>query len=311
MQQEEGPSARLEGALAAAGWEPPSCVRGVLERLSGCERLLLPESRQRVRFVHVSDTHGHHREVIIPRGDVLLHTGDLIGNYCQDANLAPLYEDVVLWLRELSERFDKVIVIGGNHDTPLEAAALRVLSALTKNCHYLNGEGDSGCGMIEHRGLRIWGCPISVSRAEAFGVRYVSDAFERTAEARRAVWSERLPDGVDVLLTHVPPAGILAGEGVGCVQLSRRLMAMERPPRVHCFGHDHSFLGCECDMDQRTAYLNGAQLDLLRCEKRLGLRLGGCALVFDLEARSDRNELPVSPRSSRVDLVADAGLGLL
>ena len=44
--------------------------------------VMLPESQPRVRFVHVSDTHHHHRDVTnVPDGDVLIHTGDLVGNY--------------------------------------------------------------------------------------------------------------------------------------------------------------------------------------------------------------------------------------
>lgn len=289
------PQARLIDTLARAGLVScPKVIAGLLERLTCCEGLLLPESPQRVRFVHVSDTHGLHRRVHVPEGDVLVHTGDLTGNYATDANLLPHLRDVVAWLAELAQRFSRVILIAGNHDTLLDDRggshqldeARRVLEALPSNCIYLDGE--SGNGMVEYRGLHIWGCPVTVSRLETLSKRYVSNAFERTFDVRQRVW-DRIPEGLDVLLTHAPPAGVLSRDGVGCSALLARLRAMRRPPRLHCFGHDHTGIGVDLETAPGlTGFLNAGQLDVLWAEDYVGQKLGGCALIFDLrEKRSE------------------------
>ena len=51
-----------------------------------------------------------------------------------------------------------------------------------------------------------------------------------------------IPDNVDVLITHTPPAGILDrsrhGRQLGCPHLADRVS--ELAPAVHCFGHVHA-----------------------------------------------------------------------
>jgi Icc-related predicted phosphoesterase len=54
-----------------------------------------------------------------------------------------------------------------------------------------------------------------------------------------------LPEGLDILITHGPPAGILdrhfrTGEALGDTDLMHKLRSMKNPPKVHLFGHIHS-----------------------------------------------------------------------
>ncbi|KAK5304890.1 hypothetical protein LTR99_003956 [Exophiala xenobiotica] len=74
-------------------------------------------------------------------------------------------------------------------------------------------------------------------------------------------------NGVDVMLTHGPPMGILdqtmrEGESVGCEHLRR---AVERcRPRMHCFGHIHEAWGAcrkrwDDDVDESTTTSNNNQ----------------------------------------------------
>ena len=62
----------------------------------------------------------------------------------------------------------------------------------------------------------------------------------------KQVWS-KIPDDVDVLITHGPPAGILDktfdGIRVGCPQLLQRIKQVKR--RLHVFGHIHEGYGRE------------------------------------------------------------------
>jgi predicted phosphodiesterase len=65
-----------------------------------------------MKLVLISDTHGSHRDVLLPRGDVLIHAGDL----CDSLN-NNLYqqrrqvEDVDSWFGQ--HQFKKVICIAG------------------------------------------------------------------------------------------------------------------------------------------------------------------------------------------------------
>lgn len=89
-----------------------------------------------VRFVFISDTHGRHREVShLPRGDVLVHAGDL-----SNSGKTETFEDVGDYFREFlggnrtqqessygsmppeqnSPAFRKVVCIAGNHDLTLD-----------------------------------------------------------------------------------------------------------------------------------------------------------------------------------------------
>ncbi len=62
--------------------------------------------------------------------------------------------------------------------------------------------------------------------------------------AIRERW-DLIPDGLDVLITHGPPAHIgdrlLSGEHVGCEDL--RQVVRQRRPRLHVFGHIHEGYG--------------------------------------------------------------------
>lgn len=65
--------------------------------------------------------------------------------------------------------------------------------------------------------------------------------------------------GVDVVMTHGPPMGVLdvvrSGEHVGCEHLIR---AMRRcKPQLHCFGHIHEGWGA-----QRVEWTDSAELDV-------------------------------------------------
>lgn len=63
---------------------------------------------------------------------------------------------------------------------------------------------------------------------------------------RERLW-EKIPDGgVDILLTHTPPKGVLSDSVNGCEHLSRRIREMVHPPRFHLFGHEHRFKDVHC-----------------------------------------------------------------
>ena len=69
-----------------------------------------------------------------------------------------------------------------------------------------------------------------------------------------------IPDGVDVLITHAPPYGILDQDGsihYGSYELLSRVTAVR--PRIHLFGHIHKANGLE--ERGETVFSNAAMMD--------------------------------------------------
>lgn len=171
-----------------------------------------------MRIVCISDTHSRLRQLEIPDGDLLIHAGDLTSR----GNRQEL-EDAMAWMRALPHPHK--VLIAGNHDwifqrKPQEAREL------VQGVYYLE---DSECQVD---GLRIWGSP--------WQPWFYNWAFNlhRGAEIQRK-W-DLIPQGIDLLVTHGPPHGILdevEGAHVGCEALASTVARIS--PRLHVFGHIH------------------------------------------------------------------------
>jgi Icc-related predicted phosphoesterase len=178
-----------------------------------------------LRIVIISDTHGFHDVVKIPDGDVLIHAGD----GCSRGTL----EEAEAWLDALRRLpHAHKLVIAGNHDRCFETDP-QAARSLTHGLTYLQ---DSD---VTIAGLRFWGAPWQPwFLSWAFNLQRGSEIAEKWA---------LIPDDIDVLITHGPPAGILDetwdGRPVGCEDL---LQTVERiTPRLHVFGHIHEGYGAQ------------------------------------------------------------------
>ncbi len=172
-----------------------------------------------VRIVAIADTHTFHDELVVPPGDLLVHAGDL----CRGGELDEL-EATLRWMR--AQPHPHKLLVAGNHDWPFvhEPAAAR---ALLGEVVYLQDQGATVAG------LRVWGSPWQPA--------YNDWAFNLPrGEALAARWA-LIPAGLDLLVTHGPPAGIGDGSGMkvraGCADLRARVA--EVAPLVHLFGHIH------------------------------------------------------------------------
>lgn len=173
----------------------------------------------------LSDTHSLHAELSIPPVDLLIHTGDFTRRGSRKECLTFLDWFAV---QPAKQR----VLIAGNHDfwAAEEPNSFRQ-EASQRNIHYLENEE------ITLLGLRIWGSPVTpYFRGLAFN--------EHRGAPIRAYW-DRIPTGLDLLLTHGPPHGILDrtfwGMNVGCEEL--RTIVLERAPHFHIFGHIHEDTG--------------------------------------------------------------------
>jgi Icc-related predicted phosphoesterase len=137
-----------------------------------------------------------------------------------------MYYDFNDWLAELPHRYE--VVIPGNHDFLMEDENER---DIITNATLLV---DSG---IEIEGLRIWGSPMTPLCGGAFGMPNAKD--------RSKHWA-RMPQALDILITHNPPYGILdiapgSQQHLGCAELLEAVELVE--PRLHVFGHVHGARG--------------------------------------------------------------------
>ena len=62
-----------------------------------------------MKFIAISDTHGKHRGLKLPKGDAIIHAGD----FCHYGSESDLH-DFLDWYKNLDVELK--ILIGGNHD---------------------------------------------------------------------------------------------------------------------------------------------------------------------------------------------------
>ncbi|OGW72654.1 MAG: hypothetical protein A2Y02_02905 [Omnitrophica bacterium GWA2_52_12] len=175
-----------------------------------------------MKIVCISDTHEKHRQLKLPKGDVLIHAGDFTWVGKEKPTL-----DFLDWFE--SQPFKHKILVSGNHDFYFEHG--RNLEQLKgRSFHYLfNSELVLGK-------IRIWGSP--------FTPEFMNWAFMGTPSTLKPVW-DKIPMGLDILITHGPPFRILDrtrdGLSVGCPLLLEAIKMAK--PRFHVFGHIHEGYG--------------------------------------------------------------------
>ena len=238
-----------------------------------------------VRIVHISDTHNFHRYVRLPEGDLLLHTGDIVGNYGgkYGIDLIQQFDDFLRWIaHEACPKYEQIVLLAGNHDTFLDPvkqpdqhvqsmAILKEFLAEHRNVSYLDKSS------VVYRGLEIYGTPTTICRVEAHKRNMLSNGFERTVTERFQDW-ESIPE-CDILLTHLPPSGLgLSSAEDSCPMLTNAVYRESRRlPRLHAFGHIHSQFGV-AEHEATTILSNGSQERILRAD----LYGGGAPIVLDL-----------------------------
>jgi hypothetical protein len=208
-----------------------------------------------MRIVLISDTHGHHRELVVPPGDLLIHAGDFTLNSKPPFIVA----DFNAWLGSLPHRHK--VVIPGNHEFILEEPRNR--GEITNAILLV----DSG---VEIEGLKIWGSPTTPLYGGAFG--------KSKPEDRKKHWAQ-IPEDTDILITHTPPFAIRDHGGSedrreGCPQLFETVFRVY--PRVHAFGHIHAGYGTLRTSD--TLFVNASLMgeDGSLSRKPIVIDVGNC-----------------------------------
>lgn len=198
-----------------------------------------PKSRDSLTIVCIGDTHGLHQELLnVPDGDILVHTGDV----CHMGRSRAVIADFNSWLGHLPHALK--VLVPGNHDAPLaeDASSRRVLT----NAVLLINEG------LEFEGLRLWGSPV---------LPLCGGVFNTPSPAARNRIFSRIPDDIDVLITHGPPYGAVdcapgANFHSGDPELLKVVQRVQ--PKLHIFGHIHPGHGVRST--ELTVFVNAALL---------------------------------------------------
>ena len=195
-----------------------------------------------MKIIAISDTHGQHKDLQLPEGDILLHAGDV----SKRGSRAEIM-DFLFWFSEQPHKYR--IFIAGNHDFYFEKTGKeQINSDMPKNVVYLN---DSG---TEIEGIKIWGSPIQPW--------FYDWAFNRQRGPDIKKHWDLIPNDTDILLTHGPAYGILDltmdGRAVGCEDLLKKIQDIK--PKYHICGHIHEAYGQE--RAGETNFINASVLNL-------------------------------------------------
>lgn len=183
-----------------------------------------------MKIVAVSDLHGFLPEV--PQCDLLLLGGDYHPSIRMSYSESKLWYDgnFRFWLEDIYNRGIKVVGVAGNHDFYFERKDYKKVYPF--KWEYLQ---DSG---FEFKGVKIWGSPWQPE----FG----NWAFNGDEGFLKTRWA-MIPSGIDILLLHGPPHGILdysffGGENTGSQSLRNEILDRIKPKAV-VFGHIHECFG--------------------------------------------------------------------
>jgi Icc-related predicted phosphoesterase len=195
----------------------------------------------KTKIVILSDTHGLHRQISVPNGDILIHCGDICG-YSTSKEIHAFLN----WFSQFSH--PNKILVAGNHDRPFEDDPFYTVVSVKSlyNITYLQDT------FTIVNGLKIYGSPRQR--------KFCNWAFNHTEEELRE-WYSKIPLDTDILVTHTPPHGILDvtdnGDKAGSSSLLDTVKLVM--PKIHCFGHIHEAYGIY--NKNGTDYINASICD--------------------------------------------------
>lgn len=230
----------------------------------------VPQEKDTIRFVCLSDTHTHTDNLKVPSGDVLLHAGDW--------SYVGALQEIIKFNNFLKlQPHPYKIVISGNHEVTFDHKNFDKMKE--RFSHLINrrygcdfshslkeklGKDVPGFYYLEDSSLEIeeyklYGSPWS---------RWFNDWGFNLMDEKESieVWN-KIPPNTDILMTHGPAKGkldLLCGHFFdtgtsrpGCPVLLDKVKSIQ--PLVHIFGHVHESYGVL--YGKPTTYINASICD--------------------------------------------------
>lgn len=190
--------------------------------------------KNKIKIVAISDTHSNHEKIEIPECDILIHSGDFVNSHTMPQSQAEsATKEFSDWISSLKQAKRKIIV-PGNHDFFCQRNEDTVKGWLDPSVDMLVDQ------LVEVNGWKIWGTPWQPNFYNwAYNVKNNQDMKDKL---------NIIPSGIDILVTHHPPYGILDksswGNTCGC-PFTLDWIKNNNDLKLHVFGHIHPGYGSE------------------------------------------------------------------
>lgn len=183
-----------------------------------------------MKIWHISDTHGYHNLLTIPKGiDMVIHSGDC-SNPRDPYTNEPEVRSFINWYKKLPIKYK--VYVAGNHDSSIEKRLVTKKDFEDSNIIYLEND------YITIEGIKIFGSPYTPT--------FCNWSFMRDRNKLDRFWCHAIHNDTDILVTHGPPKGILDKtenrdhqiEMCGDKSLLNKVLEIQ--PAYHLFGHIHN-----------------------------------------------------------------------
>lgn len=205
-----------------------------------------------MKIAVISDTHGIHDSMYhpLPEAEILIHAGD-VTNVGSQAGIRQFVE----WFQNL-KGYDTKIFIAGNHDWGFYRKPAWLYDLINdenlsqSDCVYLE-DSEFTIQLPElSKPIKFYGSPWQPP--------FMNWAFNAPEEQLFQIW-EKIPNDVDVLITHGPAYGILDTvigdyKHLGSTTLSERIKKIK--PKIHICGHIHG--GRNIIEKENTIFINAS-----------------------------------------------------
>lgn len=204
-----------------------------------------------MKIVCLSDTHGLHNKITVPKCDILVHSGDWTNLGKKEE-----VEDFAKWLDNLNA--DEILITPGNHEVFFERNYPESKEWTTKWCPRAKILIDES---INVGGLNFYFSPWTPS----YGFGWAYNAARSEVESAhifkpyiKEIW-DKIPQNVNFLVTHGMPLGVLDlanNQHVGDKYLLHKILSLKELKYVQG-GHLH-FCGGKTEKLNDVLVINAA-----------------------------------------------------